>query len=453
MVVTREGFSKQVTYAFVGIGLPADAPIMFEFPMEMFVSDSDLTPIRENIDKIIDGLTNWKPKIKSDGVVLPEKMITVYGEDYEQALANMNQLFLKNLWGDGLPIQPATKKYVNWILTGTDLPPDTVVAKILPRGGIATVETLAVSLAMTGGRPEYMPVLIAAIEAIVEPEGRHRWWNTTTGDTYPAVIVNGPIAQQIRLNSGYGCLGPDPAHPAGGVIGRSIRLLLMNVGGAIPGKGTMALYGGASRFSNVVFAEDEDGLPSDWAPLNVERGFPRGTNTVTVHCIGIAGNLIACLTATEEEVLETLDNWAAYLRIPHLSYWSNTFNPNGAAAIIFLGRDAAQRLCNLGWSKEKVKTYLWENSKVPESKLLRRWIERGVSEGKVPREYAKFPIPIAISPGNIMIVVAGGKQSGHAYWMAPTMSGNVVSKKINLPTNWNELLKKASKDLGSSRTA
>jgi len=89
-----------------------------------------------------------------------------------------------------------------------------------------------------------MPVLAAAIEAIVVPEGRHRWWNATTGDTHPVVIVNGPIAKQIRLNSGYGCLGPDPLHPAGGMIGRAIRFLLMNVGGAIPGSGTMALYGG-----------------------------------------------------------------------------------------------------------------------------------------------------------------------------------------------------------------
>ena len=448
MVVTREGFSKPVINAFEGIGFPAEAPIVFEFPTGMFVSGSDLTPLRENIDKIIDGLTRWEPKIRKKGALVPEQRITVHGDDYEQAFINLNQLFLKYLWGDGLPLQPATKRHVNWILTGTDLPPDTVVAKILPRGRIATVETVAVNLAMTGGRPEYLPVLIAAIEAIVEPEGRHRWWNTTTGDPYPVVIVNGPIAREIRLNSGYGCMGPDPAHPAGGAIGRAIRLLLMNVGGAIPGKGTMALYGGASRYTNVVFAEDEDGLPRDWKPLNVERGFPRGTNTVTVHCMGIAGNLLACFTSTEEEAVETLDNWAAFLKIPVLSYWSNTFNPHGAAAIILLGRDAAQGLSDLGWSKEKVKTYLWDHSKVPESTLLMRWIERGVREGKVPREYANFPIPIAVSPNNIMVVVAGGKQSGHAHWMAPSMSGNVVSKKIILPPNWGELLQKAEKDLG-----
>ncbi len=449
MVITREGFSRLVADGFAGLGFPAEAPTMIEFPMGMFGLGTDLTPIRKNIDKIIEGLTQWEPKIKVKGAIKPEKIITVQGQDYEEALSNMNLLFLRNLWGDGLPIQPATKRRVNWVLSGTDLAPDKVIGKILPRGGIATIETLAVNLAMTGGRPEYMPVLIAAVDSILEPEGLHKWWNTTTGDTYPVVIVNGPIAKQIRLNSGYGCMGPDPAHPAGGAIGRAIRQLLINVGGAIPGKGTMALFGGASRYTNVVFAEDEEGLPPDWKPLNVERGFPKGTNTVTVHCMGIAGCLYPCYTGTEEEVLETLDNWATVLRIPVFSYWSNAFNPNGAAAIMLLGRDAAQRLSHLGWSKEKVKSFLWENSKVPESKLLRRWIERMLSEGSVPKEYAKFPIPIAMSPSNIMIVVTGGRQSGHAHWMAPSLTGkSVITKEIKLPANWRGLLKKADIDLG-----
>ena len=449
MVITREGFSTLVADGFAGIGFSAEAPTMVELPMGMFVSGTDLTPVRENIDKVVEGLTKWEPRTNVKGAIIPPKIITIRGQDYEDTLGNMNLMFLRNLWGDGLPMQPATRKRVNWVLSGTDLPADRVIGKILPRGGIATVETLAVNLAMTGGRPEYMPVLIAAMESILEPEGLHKWWNTTTGDTYPVVIVNGPIAKQIRLNSGYGCMGPDPAHPAGGVIGRAIRQLLINVGGAIPGRGTMALFGGASRYTNVVFAEDEEGLPPDWKPLNVERGFPRGTNTVTVHCMGITGFLYPCFTGSHEEALETLDSWATFLRIPVFSYWSNPFNPDGAAAIVFLGRDAAQRLSSLGWSKEKIKVFLWENSKVPESRLLRRWIERMVSEKRVPEEYARFPIPIAMSPSNIMIIVTGGRQSGHAHWMAPSLTvKKVITKEIALPANWRKLLEKAEMDLG-----
>ena len=167
----------------------------------MFLPGSDLTPLRENIDKVVYGLTKWQPKLKRKKMDVPERL-TVEGEDYEEAAANMNNLFLRNLWSDGLPLLPPTEKRVKWVLTGTDLPPDTVIGKILPRGGIATVETLAVSLAMTGGRPEYLPVLIAAIEAIIDPGVRHQVFNATTCSGCPAVIVNGPVAKQIRISSG-----------------------------------------------------------------------------------------------------------------------------------------------------------------------------------------------------------------------------------------------------------
>ncbi len=83
-------------------------------------------------------------------------------------------------------------------------------------------------------------------------------WNATTGSYYPAVIVNGPIAKQIRLNSGYGCHGSRSSVPGRWSIGRAIRFILMNLGGAIPGIGTMAIYGGPARYTNAVFAEDED---------------------------------------------------------------------------------------------------------------------------------------------------------------------------------------------------
>ena len=175
----------------------------------MFVPGSDLAPIKENVDKVIYGLTKWQPKLKVKKVEAPEK-IRVEGEDYEAALTGMNSLFLKELWSDGLPLLPPTEQRVKWILTGTDLAPATEIGKILPWGRIATVETLAVNLAMAGGRPEYLPVLIAAFEAIVDPVVQHQNFNSTTCSVYPAVIVNGPMAKQIRLASGYGCLGPNP---------------------------------------------------------------------------------------------------------------------------------------------------------------------------------------------------------------------------------------------------
>ena len=142
-----------------------------------------------------------------------QKKVSVEGADYGEAINKMNTLFLKNSWGDGLPILPATEERVNWLLGGTDLARDTVIGRIMPSGRAATVESLAVNLAMTGGRPEYMPVLMAALKAFTDPRFRHQMMQTTTCSVNLAAIVNGPIGSQIRLNAGYGCLGPDPRHP------------------------------------------------------------------------------------------------------------------------------------------------------------------------------------------------------------------------------------------------
>ena len=135
----------------------------------MFLPSSDLSPLRNNIDKVIYGLTKWQPERKQKKIEVPER-ITVEGKDYDEAMVRMNHLFLTNLWSDGLPLFPPTEARIKWILSGAALSSDTVIGKILPSGGIGTVETLAVNLAMTGGRPEYLPVLIAAIEAMLDPE-------------------------------------------------------------------------------------------------------------------------------------------------------------------------------------------------------------------------------------------------------------------------------------------
>ena len=236
--VTRKGFASMVSFGFQAMGLASGAS-QYEFPTEMFLPGSDLTPLKLNMDEIIDELTKWQPSQKGRVIHKPA-IITFEGRDYFDALAKLNTDFLKSKWGDGLPVLPATEEYVKWLLIGTDLSRDTVLGKIPPTGRIATVESLAVSLAMTGGRPEYLPVLIAVLKAFLDPLAGAVTMQTTTCSVYPVVIVSGPISKQIRLNSGYGCLGPDPAHPAGASIGRALRLMQQNIGGAIPGSGTMA---------------------------------------------------------------------------------------------------------------------------------------------------------------------------------------------------------------------
>ncbi|MBI4334524.1 MAG: hypothetical protein HY673_24980 [Chloroflexi bacterium] len=436
-----------VNSAFLAMGLDSDAP-QYEFPMEMFLTGSDLTPLEENAGQIINGLTRWKPRAERRTVDASVKL-AVEGKDYYEVISKMNCVFLKSGWGDGLPVLPATEERVSLMLTGTDLGPDAVVGIIPPSGRAATVESLGVNLAMTGGRPEYMPVLIAAIKAFMAPQLRPELLQTTTCSAYPVAIVSGPVGKQIRLNSGYGCLGPHPAHPAGASIGRAIRLVQQNIGGAVPGSGSMSIYGGPARYTNIVFAEDESGLPPGWEPLSRERGFPAGANVVTLYNAASTTNINLLQASTLEVALESLTKFGRIMGSDYGNVFTN-YGPDSVPGIVLMPRGFAGGLSALGWSKEKVKTFLWGNSKIPWSVVKADSIIYGRME-----ECTKGYVlpgdawPLAVSPKNIMIVVAGGAHSNHGYWMrvgcCPVAPASV---EIGLPANWAELLERAEQDLG-----
>jgi hypothetical protein len=467
-MVMRKGFRFVVQNGISGMGLPADVPATHEFPIQMFSPGSDLTPLKENIDKIVYGLTKWQPKLTRTGVYSPPNVM-IQGKDYTEVFSNMNLLFLRNQWSDGQPILPATEDRVNWILTGTELSPNKVIGKIMPRGGIATVKQVATALAMVGGRPEYLPVLIAAIQAMVQPKFLLQQVNASTCPMVPALVVNGPVTRQIRLSSGYGCMGPDPNLPAAAAIGRAQRLLQQNLGGAIPGVGTMANYG-PQRAINAVLAEDEEGIPEGWgAPLNVERGFPYGSNVVTaVHTSGWTNVALSSGDSDEpaERMKEYLYRLASFMSTPSLNNWGYTSNtgtgvgvaraifepykyrsddPSFTSGLVLIPRGWARDLVAVGYDKEKVKAFLWEASKIPWSVMR----ATGCAKRALVEEFPEGePVPLTRTPKGILIAVCGGEQSGHAFWMQPGNAYLSASEEIMLPKKWNELLKAAEEDLG-----
>src|SRR4051812_31255530 len=208
--------------AVSGVGLAPDAA-MVTFPIDAFLPGSDISAVELRKREFYNGLTKWMSDFAANAG--EPKMLTVEAERYEDALIKANNLMITNLWGDGLPVWPPTRERVDWILRGTSLPRTHAFGKFPPRGGVTTVETCAIALAMAGGRPEYLPVLIATVEAVLDPESNFDQLQAASGAPFPVVVVNGPIAKQIRLNSGFGCLGPDPQQPAGGSIGRALRML------------------------------------------------------------------------------------------------------------------------------------------------------------------------------------------------------------------------------------
>ncbi len=231
-------------------------------------------------------------------------------------------------------------------------------------------------------------------------------------------------------------------------------MVLLNIGGAIPGKGTMAIFGGANRYTNIVLAEDEDGLPAGWEPLNVSYfGSARGTNTVAVHPVNSSSNINETSVGTAESALSTLFTCAGNMSVPNWNYWWDSLERmDGSPGILLIGRETAKGLAKFGWSKQKVQRFLWENSKLPWSIVKNACPARRLEElieANKPHLSVNEPWPITTKAENIMIVVAGGQQSGHAYWMQVGTGYKPACRQIRLPAKgWDKLLEKAEEDLG-----
>ena len=416
---------------------------MVVLPIDVFLPDSDLAPLRARGTEIYDGLVRWKCGAARTGA---SPMIAVEGVDYEDALTKANELLIASRWGDGLPLWPATPKRVEWILRGSVVPRSHVLGRFPPRGTNVTAESCAIALAMAGGRPEYFPVLLAAVEAFLDPHSDGAESQATSCGPFPVVIVNGPIGKQIGLNSGFGCFGPNPQEPAGASIGRALRLMQQNLGGALPGLGTMAVYG-LMRYTNAVFAEDEDGLPEGWPSYGSERhGYSHGSNSVSLAFATGATNILRQGEKDEslrEDAIQGLNRIAGYMRVPNMHYLYGY--ENGTPGILVISRVVAGALASLGWTPTSIREYLWARSRIPMTEMretggvayIRRWVGETSS-----RESSKLDFwPISARPSNIGLVVAGGEHSSHALWLQGR-SPRVIGREISLPEAFGELVAK-----------
>jgi hypothetical protein len=454
VLLGRSDFLGVVKNAVSGLGLPPEMPVV-AFPVDLFLPGSDLSAIQARKQEFYDGLTNWRLTANfsaSDATPL----ITVTGRDYDDALANANNLLLTNLWGDGLPIWPATKARVDWILQGTELPRDQVLGRFLPRGALATVESCAIALGMAGGRPEYLPVLIAAVDAFLDPLSDSEHMQADSAGAFPVIIVNGPIARQIRLNTTFGCLGPDPQRPAGASIGRALRLMQQNLGGAVPGVGAMAMWG-AMRYTNAVFGEAEENLPDGWPPHGTERhGFEPGSSSLSfVWATGVTNIRRRGVKkeTPENDALQGMYRMATYLRSPNLGCLIGY--RDGTPGILMLSPVVAKAMAALGWTKQSIREFLWKQARIPADQLRREGIDAWIAEDRDPlvRESLKLdPWPHSARPENLILLVCGGGHPTNSYWMEG-YSPHVVGRRISPPKDFGHLLEQAERDLGCGADA
>ena len=309
---------------------------------------------------------------------------------------------------DGLPLVPPTPRRVERMLTGTTRSPSEVIGKIPPNYAPATVEKIAINAVAAGARPEYLPVIIAAVEAA--SGGRFPLHGTiaSTDGIAPMMIVNGPIREEIGMNWGLNALGQ--GNRANMTLGRALRLVLRNVGGAREGEIDQTVLGGAHKFT-LAFAEHEDASP--WPPLHVEHGHEPDDSVVTL--LPVVGGPRLCIDEYSRTARALVGSLAmGFQRI---------FSPNGqiGPSMLVVSPEHADVFRRDGWSKDDVRQAIMELTALPiRERLATDRVGGGISEPALRREGIgpndlDRPMSKVSDPSHILITVAGataGKRTG-----------------------------------------
>ncbi len=260
----------------------------------------------------------------------------------------IEQLFDRGVT-DGLPVVPPTRDRVGACVAATGREPDDLVGLVAPQYGRATVERIAVNAVMAGCRPEYMPVVVAAVEAVCDPAFGLEGVSGTTDAVAPLVIVNGPVRGAIGLNCGVGVFGP--GWRANATIGRAVRLVWANVGGARPGGISMSTFSQPGRYTYCIGESEEQ---SPWAPLHVEHGFGAGESTVAVLAAEAPQQVVNSQGRTAGEIAGTIARSAAMIA-------SDTQHSLGDTLFV-VGPEHARTIAGDGWSKDDLRAALWERT-------------------------------------------------------------------------------------------
>ena len=300
---------------------------------------------------------------------------------------------------DGLPVVPPTRERVERMLSGTTRVRSELVGQVAPNYGRATVEKIGVNAVMAGCRPDYLPVVLAAVEAACDPAFNLHGLSTSTHFSAPLIVVNGPIRGRIGLNCSFGVFGP--GYRANATIGRALRLVMINVGGVKPGETSMSTFGHPGRYTYCI-GEHEEASP--WPPYHVERGFGPEQSAVTVFA-GEAPHGISDHASTTARSLAGSIGWSmcGLWNIKHFPLYSHT--------MIVIGPEHARTFGDDGWSRADLTRHLFDTVRVPYRTLLP---DADNGEGtnlrfsKVNEPDPDDLIPKFPSVSDIHMVVAGG---------------------------------------------
>jgi len=417
-------------------------------------------PLVESVfDDIIDALT--KPLTAEESSAPQGKGedesaagVTVTAESYPAAAEEFNRIFLENRWADGLPMVPPTPERVKWMLSGTKRKPDEVLGKINPKQGTATIEKIAINAVMAGAKPEYLPVIIAVIEAMTDDEFDDLHVLASAGSFNLLTVVSGPIAEEIGMESGIGFMGH--GWRANNTIGRAIRLATLNIGQTWPGKNDMALTGRISPHTFFTFCENADMSP--WEPYHASRGFKAGDSCVTVGSIHgesqlqhFYGGMIGTWTA--EGILDRMVE--DLVRTDRRGYfmWGTKgvgkYVGSGGGAMnhmIILFPELVAELKKMGFDQKGLQDEIYKRTSVPYEELNeheRKSIQTAMELGVIPADRKDVftaalkpggKVPVLIAPEDLHFFAAGGAPgcafSFNYYRIPPYNRSALMTKRI-----------------------
>jgi hypothetical protein len=401
-----------------------------------------------------------------DNLLLPPAVAAAGGEPGARDVVcrgtfeEVNEYFIAHELSDGLPIVPPTADKVGAFLRYTDRHPDEVLGVLLPDSRAATVWSVAVNGVMAGCRPEYMPVLVALIEAMADHDyGVEHSGNTPGGETL--IVLNGPIIRQLGFNYTQGVMRD--GFQANTSVGRFWRLYLRNVAGFLPHRNDKATFGNTWR---VVVAENEQVLADiGWPALGADMGFRPGSNTVTIgrytggnHVSSVSGATPGAVLPYIADAVLKQHTWQIMFTV---GQGMGTLRP-----LILLSPILAETIAAGGWSKQDLKQKLFEHVRMPAwmfERYLRDWTQKPVwnlagehRAGRIPAVFHESDdpermVPIVWKPDDYMIAVTGDLGRNSCYVFAHNgVLGYPVAREIMLPGNWQSLLADARSASGAA---
>ena len=431
--MTAVGFERNAMASARAFGLPQFRYALVREVMTGLTPQQIEQQVTEACDQIIEVLTTDPEGDR--GItqrIKPAERMTIEGPDSYGAFENMNQQFLEAEWGDGFLLTPPTPEKVELMLKGTTLDRNHVVTVLAPGSGIATVEKIAINAVMAGCLPAHLPILIATCEAYMGVGDRVRALAMSTSAFAPMMVINGPIARQLGINSKQCALGPGLQSRQNIVLGRALRLMMINIGNCRPGKMDMDTIGSARKFSMCV-AENEEETP--WQPFHVEKGYDKDASTVTIFSTRDEIDVNDLNNFTPEGVLRS---FAFYGAIPGGEYLEKIHSGEdpGYLHMLMMCPEHAHICASAGWSKKAVREYVHMECRASARRLFNKsrnapdkvrthwkWLLK-LSD----RELDEVIMPVVENANDYEIVVVGGPAGKNMIYRCMSRSSTAVIK-------------------------